>query len=117
MTTREALLLLVAKTSRAVEAAKLLRQLDSGAQSAERRALNLIRIAADEEGDLTDDERSALRAMAQPEQPQTEQRTETIRFRCTPNEKQAIQMLADKYAGGNLSKLLLQTLEEKYPTL
>lgn len=116
MTIRDALLLLVAHTSRGVEAAKLIRQLDAGTQTAQRRALSLIRVAVDENSALTETQRCELRSLiAQPDA--GEARTETLRFRCTPSEKAAIQLLATKYADGNMSRLILQALQEKYPTL
>ena len=118
ITIREGLLLLVSKTPRAVEAAKLLRQLDAGAATAERRAVTLIRLAVDEAGGLTDGEREQLRALVEAHGgAQSQRKSVTLRFRCTEQQQAAIQLLAGKYAGGNISRLILQTLEERYPTL
>ena len=116
MTHRDAMLLLVDKTDRAMEAVKALRALDAGVGTAEARAEKLIRVAVGETNDLTDAEREALRELI-PERRETEQRTETVRFRCTPNERAALELLARKYADGNMSRLILDTLRKTYPTL
>lgn len=116
MTYREAMLLLINKTPRAVEAAKVLRAIDSGSEQASSRAARLIRVAVDEASDLTDAERSALRELL-PTPPAAQRRTETVRSRCTPNERAALELLAEKYAGGNMSRLILDALQRAYPTL
>ena len=116
MTNREAMLLLINKTPRAVEAAKVLRAIDSGSKQAPIRAAKLIRVAVGEASDLTDADRSALRELL-PTPPEAQRRTETIRFRCTPNERAALEPLAEKSAGGNVSRLILNALQRAYPTL
>lgn len=116
MTNREAMLLLINKTPRAVEAAKVLRAIDSGSEQAPIRAAKLIRVAVGEASDLTDADRSALRELL-PTPPEAQRRTETIRFRCTPNERATLELLAEKYAGGNVSRLILNALQRAYPAL
>ena len=44
-------------------------------------------------------------------------KTARIDFRCSENEKNCIELLAAKYAGGSISKLILDTLQWRYPTL
>ena len=65
---------------------------------------------------LAPEERQELEQLRQPP---TRQKTKTARidFRCSENEKNCIELLAAKYAGGSISKLILETLEERYPTL
>ena len=116
MTNREAMLLLINKTPRAVEAAKVLRAIDSGSKQAPIRAAKLIRVAVDEASDLTVEERAALRELL-PTPREAQRRTETIRFRCTPNERTTLELLAGKYAGGNMSRLILDALQRAYPAL
>ncbi len=116
MTTKDAMLLIVEKTNRPVEAVKVLRAIESGSSVAEHRAINLIRIVLQEANDLTAADRDALKALL-PDTLPTQKRTEKIQFRCSPNEKAAIRILAGKYAGGNISRLIIGALEEKYPTL
>lgn len=117
MTYRDAMLLLIDKTDRAVEAAKVIAAIDRGLPTAETRAVKLLRVAVAEAGALTDEDRAKLRALLPaPEAPQ-QNRTETVRFRCTPNERAALELLAAKYAGGNLSRLILDALQKCYPTL
>ena len=113
MTHREAMLLLIDKTDRATEALRRLRDLDNHSPMAERRAVNLIRIAIDEESRLTESDKQGLRELIRDSVP-PEQRTETIRFRVTPNEKADLQLLADRYAGGNLSRLIMDALNDRY---
>ena len=117
MTNRDAMLLLIDKTSRAMEAVKVLRAIDTGSDLAESRAQKLIRVAVQETSDLTEDDRAALRALLPPEAPAEHRRTETVRFRCTPNERAALELLAAKYTGGNLSALILGAIQKAYPTL
>lgn len=115
MTHREAMLLLIDKTDRATEALKRLRDIDNHSPMAERRAVNLIRIAIDEDSRLTESDKQGLRELIHGSDPvQPEQRTETIRFRVTPNEKAALQFMADRYAGGNLSRLIMDALNDRY---
>lgn len=118
MTYREAMLLLIDKTSRVTEAVKILKSIDSGSSLASSRAEKLIRVAVDEDSDLSETDRAKLRELI-PEQKTTESETRstTIRFRCTPNERAMLDLLAQKYAGGNLSKLIMDALQSKYPTL
>ena len=113
MTHRDAMLLLIDKTDRATEALRRLRDLDNHSPMAERRACNLIRIAIDEESRLTESDKQGLRELILDSVP-PEQRTETIRFRVTPNEKSALQLMADRYAGGNLSRLIMDALNDRY---
>lgn len=117
MTYREAMLLLIDKTDRAVEAVKILRAIDSNYPVAESRAEKLIRIAINETSRLTDNEKMELSKLIHSSEPNSGNRTEVVRFRVTQNEKAAIKMLADKYAGGNMSQLIVSALTEKYPTL
>lgn len=118
MTHREAMLLLIDKTSRITEAAKVLKSLDAGSPLAVSRAEKLIRVSINEKSDLSEADRAKLRELI-PEQKsdEGETRSETIRFRCTPNERAALELLAQKYADGNLSKLIMDALQSKYPTL
>jgi len=117
MTYRDAMLLLIDKTDRAVEAAKVITALDRGLPTAETRAVKLLRVAVSEANAMTDEDRAQLRTLLPaPEAPQ-QHRTETVRFRCTPNERAALDLLASKYAGGNLSRLILDALQKCYPTL
>ena len=117
MTHRDAMLLLIDKTDRVTEAVKILRSIDSNSPMANSRAEKLIRVAIDEASRLTEHDKVELSALISVEQQELESRTETIRFRVTPNEKNIIKLLAVKYAGGNMSKLIISTLNEKYPTL
>ena len=117
MTYRDAMLLLIDKTSRVVEAARVLRAIDAGSDAAESRAVKLIRVAVDETSDLSDADRYSLRELLPQDHASVQLRTETIRFRCTPNERAALELLAAKYAGGNLSRLILDALQKIYPTL
>lgn len=117
MTYREAMLLLIDKTDRAVEAVKILRAIDSNYPVAESRAEKLIRIAINETSRLTDNEKMELSKLIHSSEPNAGNRTEVVRFRVTQNEKAAIKMLADKYAGGNMSQLIVSALTEKYSTL
>lgn len=116
MTLKEAMLLLAEKTNRPAEAIKVLRAIESGSIVAEHRAINLIRIVLQETNNLTAADRDALKALL-PDALPVQKRTEKIQFRCAPNEKAAIRLLATKYAGGNISRLIVEALEEKYPTL
>ena len=115
MTYREAMLLLVDKTPQAMEAVKVLRLLDRGTQTAEQRAVKLIRTALKNPAGLSDEEQAALRELAPTEAPA--QRTEVIRFRCTEQERAIIQLLAERHTAGNVSRLILETLEKAYPTM
>lgn len=119
MTYRDAMLLLIDKTSRAMEAVRVLQALDSGNSLARSRAEKLIRVAVAETSgsDLTDADRASLRSLLPQGSPVEQRRTETVRFRCTPNERAALELLAAKYAGGNLSRLILDALQKIYPTL
>lgn len=117
MTYRDAMLLLIDKTSRPTEAVKVLRAIDAGSALAENRAQKLIRIAIQETSVLTDADRASLRSLLPQGSPVEQRRTETVRFRCTPNERAALELLAAKYAGGNLSRLILDALQKIYPTL
>lgn len=117
MTYREAMLLLIDKTDRAVEAVKILRSIDAESPVSESRAEKLIRASVNEESRLTDKEKMELSKLIHSSEPNAGNRTEVVRFRVTQNEKSALRMLADKYAGGNLSQLIISALTEKYPTL
>ena len=116
MTLKEAMLLIVEKTNRPVEAVKVLRAIESGSSIAAHRAINLIRIVLQETNNLTASDRDALKVLL-PDTLPAQKRTEKIQFRCSPNEKAAIRLLASKYADGNISRLILGALEEKYPNL
>lgn len=116
MTLKEAMLLIAEKTNRPVEAVKVLRAIESGSGGAEHRAINLIRTVLPETNDLTVADRKNLKSLL-PDVLPTQNRTEKIQFRCSPNEKAAIRLLASKYADGNISRLIFGALEEKYPTL
>lgn len=117
MTYRAAMLLLIDKTDRAVEAVRVLRSIDAESPVSESRAEKLIRAAVNEESRLTGNEKLELSKLIHSATPETENRTEVVRFRVTPNEKAALRMLADKYAGGNMSQFIISALTEKYPTL
>lgn len=117
MNHRGAMLLLIDKTDRVTEAVRVLRAIDSGSPLAGSRAEKLIRVAIDEESRLTESDKMELSELIHGHQGDPEKRTEVIRFRVTPNEKAALRLLADKYAGGNLSQLIITALNEKYPTL
>ncbi len=117
MTYREAMLLLIDKTDRAVEAVRVLRSIDAESPVSESRAEKLIRIAINESSRLTGNEKMELSELIHSSESNAENRTEVVRFRVTPNEKAALRMLADKYAGGNMSQLVISALTEKYPTL
>lgn len=116
MTLKEAMLLIAEKTSRPAEAIKVLRAIESGSSSAEHRAINLIRIVLPETNGLTAADHKNLKSLL-PDTLPAQNRTENIQFRCSPNEKAAIRLLASKYADGNISRLILGALEEKYQTL
>lgn len=116
MTHREAMLLLIDKTDLVSEAVKVLRSIDSGSPLAESRAEKLIRIAIGGNYRMTESDKCELSSLITIRQ-DSERRTEVIRFRVTPSDKAALNILALKYAGGNLSQLILSTLNEKYPTL
>lgn len=116
MTAKDAMLLIAEKTNRPAEAVKVLRAIESGSSNAEHRAINLIRIVLQEANDLTAADRKNLKSLL-PDALPAQNRTEKIQFRCSPNEKAAIRLLASKYADGNISRLILGALEEKYPTL
>lgn len=118
MTIRDAMLLLIDKTDRAMDAVKILRSIDAGSPVAEGRARKLIAIAIGEQSTLTDDDKLKLSQLIQKCQyDDPPRRTEVVRFRVTPNEKSAINLLASKYANGNMSKLIMDALNSKYPTL
>lgn len=118
MTHREAMLLLIDRTSHSVEAAKIIRAIDSDVPTAQGRAEKLIRIVLQEINALTDSDCASLRSLLPNESSNDEQqRTETVRFRCTPNERNALELLAAKYTGGNMSRLILDALQRAYPTL
>lgn len=65
---------------------------------------------------FTPEERDELEQLRQPPQ-RPKIKTTQINFRCSENERNCIELLAAKYAGGNVSKLILDTLQEHYPTL
>lgn len=118
MTHRDAMLLLIDKTDRVTEAAKVLRSIDTNSPVAESRAEKLIRVAINEDSRLTESDQRELSALIHcTEDVESERRTETIRFRVTPNEKAALRLLADRYADGNLSRLIIDALNDRYPTL
>lgn len=117
MTYRDAMLLLIDKTGLVVEAVKILRLIDSGSQVAESRAEKLIRVAIGEDSNLTETDKMDLSELIHGHNVEEKKRTEVIRFRATPNEKEIIKLLAFRYAGGNMSKLIIDMLQEKYPTL
>lgn len=118
MTYKEAMLLLLKKTSLEVEAAKILSGLNRGFPAAEDRAIKLIRTVLSNQAwyeNLSEDEIHELSSLLPT--PEWERKTEIIRFRCSPNDKEAIRVLAEKYADGNISRLIIDALNAKYPTL
>lgn len=117
MTHLEAMHLLIDKTDHAVEAAKIIRALDSGSPKAIHRAELLIRSSIIGNSDLTERDKAALSELISFDDAAEERRSETVRFRCTPSEKAALQSLASRHADGNLSKLILDALNQVYPTL
>lgn len=102
-------------SSRAIEAVKLLRRIESGDPSlAARQADRLIRMTLGEERKSFPDA-AEMEALITHEPPTT--KTVTVRFRCTENDRNILGLLAEKYAGGNMSRLILETLREKYQTI
>ena len=117
MNYRDAMLLLIDKTDRTMEAVRALNAIDAGLDTAKSRAEKVIRVAITEANNLTEEDRANLRSLLPAPQTESQTRTETVRFRCTPNERTILDMLAAKYAGGNVSRLILDTLRKSYPTL
>lgn len=96
------------------QAALALNRLQNG-NNGETAARRVIAAALLTDG-FTPEEREQMEQLRQPPQrPKT--KTTQINFRCSENEKNCIELLAAKYAGGNISRLILDTLQERYPTL
>lgn len=117
MTYRDAMMVLISKTDAAEKAAKIVRRLQTGdREQAEKQAVKLIRAAlAGDTGELTKHEIAELQTLATV--PDAPIKNVIFQFRCSEQERAAIHLLAAKYAEGNASKLILNTLQERYPTL
>lgn len=96
------------------QAAAALNRLRNG-QNGETAARRAITAALLGDG-FTQEEREKLEQLRQPPQ-RPKIKTAQINFRCSENERNCIELLAAKYADGNVSKLILNALEERYPTL
>lgn len=99
-----------------VRAAQAARRMEKGdRQLAEKQARRVISEALHLDGDFSPEDRVELEQLVA--EPEKTNKIVRVSFRCTEQERAAIGLLAAKYAEGNISRLILQTLEEKYPTL
>lgn len=119
MTYAEALQIIIRgiyDTDICVRAAQIARRMERGdRQLAEKQARRIITDALHLGGDFSEDEVRELQQLTV--EPQGSRKTVRFEFRCTEQERATIGLLAAKYAGGNVSRLILQTLQERYPTL
>ena len=119
MTYAEALQIIIRgihDTDICVRATQIARRMERGDQQlAEKQARRIITDALHLGGDFSEDEVRELQQLTV--EPQGSRKTVRFEFRCTEQERATIGLLAAKYAGGNVSRLILQTLQERYPTL
>ena len=119
MTYDEAITLLIGKEEYCIEALECMKHYRLGNKElAEKRTAKLIRRALwDSESVFTDTERDELSALAESVAPPDKTKSKYIGIRVSENEFAAIKILAVKYAGGNMTKLIIDALERQYPTV